>query len=90
MKFTVYILQSKKNNNKLYIGQTNNFERRLSEHTNNKVLSTKNKGPWEMVHSVHFNTRIESVRLETKLKKWKNPRKVLEWVNQFRGVAQPG
>ena len=33
-----------------YIGSTNDLRRRLGEHRSNKVLSTKNKGPWRLTY----------------------------------------
>ncbi|OGF40391.1 hypothetical protein A2477_02715 [Candidatus Falkowbacteria bacterium RIFOXYC2_FULL_47_12] len=41
----VYIIYSKKSN-KTYVGSSNNFKRRITQHNGNEVLSTRNKGPW--------------------------------------------
>ncbi len=45
--FYVYVLRNPK---QLYIGSTNNLKRRIEEHQNNKVFSTKNRGPWRLVY----------------------------------------
>jgi putative endonuclease len=66
--YYVYILQSRKNN-KLYIGQTNNLERRIEDH--NAGLGgkyTRQKGPWILVHSEKHPNRASAVRRERYLK----------------------
>jgi len=70
MYFT-YILKSTKSG-KLYIGHTNNIERRLQEHNTNQSKSTKNKGPWELIYTKEFSSNSEAILLEIKLKKVKN------------------
>jgi putative endonuclease len=65
--FYVYIIHSFESNKK-YIGQTENIERRLNEH-NNGLLGTytKNKGPWQLIHSEQYNTRVEAMLRTTLL-----------------------
>jgi putative endonuclease len=66
--YYVYILQSRKNG-KLYIGQTNNLERRIEDH--NAGLGgkyTQQNGPWVLVHSEKHPDRISAVRRERFLK----------------------
>ena len=82
--FYTYILQSEKTS-KLYIGQTNNIEERLKRHNNGENKSTKSGVPWRLVYSISFATRSEAVVLERKLKNWKNPQKVLTWIEQQSG-----
>ena len=48
--YFVYVLKSKKDS-KLYYGFTDNLERRVREHNNGKVLSTKSRTPFELVYS---------------------------------------
>jgi putative endonuclease len=43
----VYVLRGPQ---QLYAGSTNNLRRRFHEHRNNKVFSTKNRGPWRLVY----------------------------------------
>lgn len=47
--YYVYILKSRKDN-KLYIGSTSDLRRRLLEHSKGKVLSTKNRLPFELIY----------------------------------------
>ena len=57
--YFVYILRSV-STGKVYIGQTDNLDRRVEQHTDfnfNLTLYTKrNKGPWQLIHSGEFET----------------------------------
>lgn len=53
----VYLLKSLKDNKK-YIGSTNNLERRLKEHINGNVRSTKNRIPFILIYKEEY--QIES------------------------------
>ena len=69
MKYTVYILENQ--HSALYIGQTSNVYYRIKAHNENKVFSTKNRGPWKLIYTEEFETRSESMRREKFLKKQK-------------------
>ncbi len=47
--FFTYVLKGQKDN-KLYIGFTENLEKRLSEHNNGLVEATKDRRPFIMVY----------------------------------------
>ena len=47
--YTVYVIKSLKDN-RLYYGFTNDIKRRLKEHNEGKVLSTKSRVPFELVY----------------------------------------
>ena len=79
MVFYTYVLQSEKNS-QLYIGQTNDLEDRIKRHNENRNLATKGKGPWKILFSKQFETRVEAVELESKLKSWKSRIRVLEFI----------
>ena len=66
---------------KLYIGQTNDLIDRLRSHNAGMNLSTKANLPWKLLYSLGFSTRSEAFQLEKKLKGFKNPAKVKEWIN---------
>ena len=69
MTYFVYILRT--SGNTLYIGQTNDLERRLEEHKNNKTKSAKYMryfDSFELVYSESFPTRTESMQREFQLK----------------------
>jgi putative endonuclease len=80
-KFTTYILESD-STKRLYIGQTNDIERRITQHQNQRVKSTKNRGPWKLLYAISFETRLEAVQLEQKLKKMKNPGRVRSYISK--------
>jgi len=61
--FYIYILYSHKTK-QLYIGQTNNLEKRLKEHFGGKSFSTKNKLPLSLIHSETYQTRSEAMKRE--------------------------
>ena len=65
--FTTYILRSKATR-RLYTGSTSDFLRRLEQHNADVSTSTKNRGPWELVHREDFATLAEAVRRERHLK----------------------
>jgi len=62
MAYHCYVLQSE-TSSRLYIGQTNNLERRLDEHQRGKHLATRNRGPWKLVFQMEFETRADAVAL---------------------------
>ena len=63
----VYILKSKKDN-KLYIGSTNNLDRRLEEHNSGKVFSTKSRFPFELFYYEAYKSEKDARYREKNLK----------------------
>ena len=68
--YTVYVIQSKKNRH-YYIGSTGDINKRIFYHNNNKNRSTKNKGPWELVHSEIFEDKKSAWLRERQIKSYK-------------------
>lgn len=68
--FYVYILKSKKNN-KLYIGFTRNLRRRLIEHNKELNVSTKGRGPLELIYYEAYKSKKDALKREQILKKFK-------------------
>ena len=78
MNPVVYILRSKKNG-RFYIGSTNDTHRRLEQHNQGLVISTKNIKPLEL-RTVLECASIEEARIcEHRLKDYKS-RKIIEKV----------
>jgi len=72
MRFFVYILRT--SSNTLYIGQTNNLEKRIKEHLSKSVKSAKYIryfSSFELVYSEEYKTRSEAMQREYQLKKLK-------------------
>ncbi len=71
MPYFVYILRTSKNT--LYIGQTNNLEKRLEEHKSKTAKSAKyirSFPSFELVYSEVYNSRKEAMQREYQLKSW--------------------
>ncbi len=79
--FYTYILQSQ-STGRLYIGQTSDLETRLAQHNEGLTPSTRGKGPWELIFSCGFETRLEAIRLERKLKSWKNRDRIMDYIRK--------
>jgi putative endonuclease len=80
--YYTYILKSEKTN-KLYIGHTENLERRLFEHNSNQSKSTRNKGPWKLIFKKEFESRSDAMKFELKSKNIKNKDYLLENINDL-------
>jgi putative endonuclease len=70
MPYFVYILRT--SSNTLYIGQTNNLEKRLREHKNKSSKSAKYIryfSNFKLVHSEKYPVRKEAMKREAQLKR---------------------
>ena len=65
--FYVYILKSD-TCAELYIGCTNNLQRRIEEHNSEMVESTKRKGPYKLIHYEAFLHQQDAFARERYLK----------------------
>jgi len=74
--FFTYIIQSQKSD-RFYIGHTNNIEARIVRHNAGCVAATKNKGPWLLVYSETFNTKLEANQRELAIKKMKSRKYII-------------
>lgn len=76
MNYFVYILRF--SDDGLYIGQTNNLQKRLEEHKSKNTKSSKFSKEHEnfkLVYEEKFQTRLESMRREKQLKGWTRAKK---------------
>jgi len=69
--WTLYILQSE-SSGRFYVGHTNDLERRLEEHQSGQTTSTRNRGPWKVVHCERFETKLPAAYRECQIKSWKS------------------
>jgi len=84
--FHVYILRSLRNG-KLYVGHTDNLQRRIEEHnTGRGGRFTRYQGPWELVHSEPHPDRPAAARRERFLKSIDGSQEK----KRLAGVAQLG
>ena len=63
----VYILRSLKDN-KLYIGSTDDVQRRLEEHNKGRVVSTRSRIPFILLSYIAVEKRDTAINLEKYLK----------------------
>jgi len=52
-RYYIYVLYSLKDH-KFYIGYTVNLKRRLTQHSQGEVTSTKNRRPFKLIHYEYF------------------------------------
>jgi predicted GIY-YIG superfamily endonuclease len=72
--YYLYILRNI--HNRLYIGQTNDIDRRLTEHrTHHGAKFIRDYGDFELEYTEQFTTRQEAVQRETQLKHWTRAKK---------------
>ena len=87
--YSVYVLQSALDN-KFYIGQTVNLERRLQLHNGGAVRSTKFRRPLKLLTSIRCQTEKDALKIERYLKSLKSQKAVINWMNSPLGpLAQP-
>ncbi|MCJ7552879.1 MAG: GIY-YIG nuclease family protein [Ignavibacteriaceae bacterium] len=65
--YTVYAIKSLERNY-IYVGLTNNLERRFSEHDNGRNKTTKPYKPFKLIYSETLHTRVEARDREKYLK----------------------
>ena len=91
--FRVYIVTDKPFGT-LYVGITSDLPRRMYEHRNGiNEGFTKKYGLKMLVWSQEFNTAIEAIEFEKKIKKWKRNRKIdliqkdnLKWTDLYESI----
>lgn len=72
--FFVYILRTSLNT--LYIGQTNNLEKRLKEHKEGKGAKyMRFVSSFKLIYSEEYKTRSEAMKREYELKSWSKTKK---------------
>lgn len=80
--FYTYLIQSKKNS-KCYTGYTNNLWERFSEHNDNKVISTKGRGPFELIYYEAYMFEQDARTREKYLKSGKGKLYIKTCLNRF-------
>lgn len=65
---TFFVYTIKCNNNSIYIGQTDNLQRRWNEHCKGEIDWTRRHRPIKIVHYEKFASREEAVKREQNLK----------------------
>jgi putative endonuclease len=81
--FHIYILQSQ-TTQRFYIGCAEDPQARLADHNRGQTQSTRNRGPWTIVHIEEYATLSEARRRERQLKSWKSHRSIAELISGKR------
>ena len=79
--YMVYAIKSL-SSDRIYVGQTNDVLRRLKEHNNGLVRSTKMGRPWELIAIQEVNDRNEARWTEKRLKNSHENR--FRWIENHR------
>jgi predicted GIY-YIG superfamily endonuclease len=66
--YYVYILQSEKNQNRYYIGFTEDLESRLKAHNSGHCRHTSNFTPWRIKTAIAFTDHKKAMNFESYLK----------------------
>jgi len=70
--YWIYALYNKEKN-KIYIGQTDDLNERLSAHKDGRFkrsFTAKNRGEWELIYTEEVSDRVEALRREKQLKSY--------------------
>ena len=67
MAYIIYAIQSSVDN-RIYVGFTDNLDRRINEHNQGKTKSTKGFRPWLLIYNETVETREEARKREKYLK----------------------
>ena len=66
-RFFIYVLFSEMHK-QLYIGQTNNLERRFEQHNQGRVNSTKPYRPYKLIYFEQVDSKTKAIKREKELK----------------------
>lgn len=85
----VYILEC--SDKSLYVGCTNNLERRLEEHNNSKKGAhyTKIRRPVTLKYFEEYNSLSDALRRELKIKSWNRKKKEALILSDLEILNQP-
>ena len=87
MSYFVYVLLNPEG--KLYIGQTNNLDRRLFQHNDpdskGSLHTKRHKGPWRLVYQEEYPTRSEAMKREIQLKTFRGRESIRKAILEVGG-----
>lgn len=66
--YYVYLLRSKINPEKTYIGYTTDLHQRLESHNSGQSFHTADFKPWHLVAYISFDTKSKAIEFEKYLK----------------------
>ena len=66
--YCVYLLRSKINPEKTYIGYTTDLEQRLQNHNSGNSFHTADFRPWQLIAYICFDSKLKAMEFEKYLK----------------------
>jgi putative endonuclease len=87
--YYVYVIKSEKDG-RLYVGFTENLERRISEHNDGKTKSTKGYIPWILVYKEKCKTREDARDREKFLKSGIGKKIIKEYLQNLASYLPVG
>ena len=80
MKFYVYLICTKNNNNRLisYVGYTNDLKKRIYLHNNSKGAKFTRGRKWKLLFKKEFLLKNKAMKYEHKLKKDRLTRSIIK------------
>ncbi len=86
MDFVLYILECA--DGSFYIGHTDNLDKRMEQHDEGKGCAyTAVRRPLKLIHAEAFETRIEALAMERKLKGWSRAKKLAYIAGDWGAVS---
>lgn len=78
-------------NSKFYIGTSSDPEKRLINHNLGRQRWTKRYIPWELIFKINLSNKSTALKLERKLKNYKNPTYIKKLIseNKIAQLASP-
>ena len=81
--YYTYVLRSL-STKRFYIGHAADVSKRLAEHNNGRIVSTRNRGPWELIYQEEYSSRAAANRRERQIKSMKNH----AWIAKLAGASR--
>jgi putative endonuclease len=84
--YFVYVLRNQ-SSGLHYTGHTAHLPQRLGQHNHGITKSTKNRGPWELLHQEEFASRSEAMKREKFLKSGKGREELARILERSAGSS---
>jgi len=82
MIYHVYMLKSLSKNSVTYVGYTNNLQKRVDLHNNNRGAKFTRGRKWKLIYKEKFNTKKEAISREYYIKNNRSLRNKIKDTNK--------
>lgn len=83
MFYYVYVLESQKKDNWLYIGSTPDLKKRVEKHNRAVNFSTKAYAPWQLIFYEAYLNKQDAIRREKYLKTSKGSKVIKRMLKEY-------